>query len=103
MSSPQENRPRNDVMRSVYLCPKTRQPLYEDENGLSREDGIHYRLIRGWNNTPIPDFLSAYELGDAGKKSLDLYDKPVSLEMYRNFLNWLFQTFNESEPVFRRN
>lgn len=89
-------------MQSIYVCPKTRQPLYEEENGLTRDDGIYYRLIRGWNNTPIPDFLNAHELGDAGKKSLDMYNKTVSVEVYRNFLNWLFQTFNESESAFRR-
>jgi SAM-dependent methyltransferase len=89
-------------MQSTYVCPRTKQPLYEDDSGLTRNDGVHYKFIRGWNNIPIPDFLNACELGNSGKKSLDMYNHPMSVEQYRNFLNWLFQTFNESEPLFRR-
>ena len=32
-----------------------------------------------------------------------MYDQENSSEIYRNFLSWLFQTFNESELSFRTN
>jgi SAM-dependent methyltransferase len=103
MSTPKENRSSEKAMRSVYVCPRTKQPLYEEENGLTRDDGVHYEFVRGWNNTPIPDFLNVYELGDAGQKSLDMYNQTASIARYRNFLDWLFQTFNENESSFRSN
>ena len=104
MSAPEKNRRESSekVMRSVYVCPKTRRPSSEDVNGLTRDDCIHYRFIKGWNDTPIPDFLNAYELGHAGKKSLEMYNQTASVEQYRNFLDWLFQTFNKSQSSFRR-
>lgn len=92
-----------NVMRSVYVCPHTKKPLYEDDDGLARDDGSHYEFIRGWNNTPIPNFLCTHELGKSGKQSLNMYSQPDSVEQYRNFLDWLFQTFNESESAVRRN
>jgi SAM-dependent methyltransferase len=89
-------------MRSTYVCPRTREPLNEGEDGLTGGGGVGYRFIRGWGDAPIPDFLNPYELGDAGRKSLDMYNQPASVGVYRNFLDWLFQTFGESEPDFRR-
>lgn len=103
MSTPSKNRSREKVVRSVYVCPRTKQPLYEEENGLTRRDGIHYESVSGWNNISIPDFLNAYELGNAGKKSLDMYNASASVKVYRNFLDWLFQTFNEDQSAFRKN
>src|SRR2546430_11303757 len=101
MSAPGKTRSGSNLMQSIYVCPTTKQPLYEEESGLSTADGIHYEFIRGWNKTTIPDFLNAYEHGDAGRKSLDMYDTNVSVEVYKNFLNWLFQTFNENQSDFR--
>jgi SAM-dependent methyltransferase len=89
-------------MRSIYVCPQTKEPLSEGEGGLARGDGVRYEFIRGWGDAPIPDFLNAYELGDAGRKSLDMYNQAASVAVYRNFLDWLFETFGESEPDFRR-
>ena len=86
----------------AYVCPKTREPLYESDHGLVRSDGLCYALIRGWNDIPIPDFLQSQELGEAGKKSLEMYDQTASIQVYRNFLDWLFQTFGESETAFRK-
>ena len=102
MSMTKKVRLRENLVRSVYVCPKTKEPLYEEENGLTRDDGVHYEYVSGWNGTPIPDFLNALELGDAGKKSLDMYNKTVSVQVYRNFLDWLFQTFDEDQSAFRK-
>jgi SAM-dependent methyltransferase len=96
IASPKQDR------QTIYVCPETKRPLYESENRLTRDDGRHYNIRRGWNNIPIPDFVNPHEVGDAGKQSLTMYDQPVSVEIYRNYLSWLFQTFGESESSFRR-
>lgn len=88
-------------MQSIYVCPKTRKSLREDKNGLLRDDGVFYPFVKGSNSVNIPNFLAAYEQGEAAKKSLAMYDQKASAEIYRNFLDWLFQTFNESESSFR--
>jgi ubiquinone/menaquinone biosynthesis C-methylase UbiE len=88
-------------MQSNYICPKTKKSLLEDDNGLSRDDGGFYPVFRGKNNIKIPNFLAAYEKGDSAKQSLDMYDQKDSAEIYRNFLDWMFQTFNENETSFR--
>ena len=89
------------VVNSPYVCPKTMKPLSEIADGLSRDDGVLYRFVSGYNDTLIPDFL-VDELGELGKRSLAAYNQTVSVPIYRNFLNWLFQTFGEDEAVFRR-
>src|SRR5438477_7326263 len=102
MSTPKKNRPLQNAVRSAYVCPKTREPLYEHANSLVRDDGLRYGFIRGWHNTPIPDFLNGYGLGDSGEKSRPRHKQTASIEAYRNFLDWLFQTFNENKTDFRR-
>jgi SAM-dependent methyltransferase len=76
--------------------------LYEKETGLFGQDGIRYEFIRGFNGTLIPDFVNFYELGKGAKNSLSMYNATASVEFYRNFLDWLFRTFNENESAFRR-
>jgi SAM-dependent methyltransferase len=88
-------------MQSIYICPKTKKSLRELDEGLLRDDGAVYPFVIGGNNVSIPNFLAARELGEAAEQSLAMYDQHTSTEMYRNFLNWLFQTFNENESSFR--
>jgi len=90
-------------MQSMYVCPKTKKPLREHDDGLLMNDGILYPFIRGGDNMKIPNFLVAREYGEASKQSLDMYAQEASAEIYRNFLAWLFQTFNENESSFRAN
>ena len=35
-------------------------------------------------------------------KNTDMYDSDVSIEVYQNFLNWLFATFQQDERSFRK-
>jgi len=90
-------------MQSIYVCPKTRKLLSEKGDGLLRDDGILYPFIRGNNRVNIPNFLVVQERGEAAKQSLAMYDHKASAEIYRNFLDWLFQTFDENESFFRAN
>lgn len=88
-------------MLSKYVCPDTRKPLTEIDGGLVRDDGRLYKVIGGWNNTQIPNFV-LNDLGASGEKAIEQYDRASSISRYRNFLDWLFQTFNEDETSFRR-
>jgi|APSaa5957512535_1039671.scaffolds.fasta_scaffold08172_6 ubiquinone/menaquinone biosynthesis C-methylase UbiE len=89
-------------MTPVYVCPKTKKPLCVSGEGdeLVTEDGIAYPLMNIGKG--IPDFLSAYSLGDSQKINLDIYNQSFSVERYRNELNWLYATFGEDESSFRR-
>src|SRR5436190_24389933 len=92
----------DDMTLSNYVCPRTRLPLSEDAHGLIRADGARYAFLPGWNGIAIPDFLNLDEIGNAGKQSLDMYDKATSVARYRNFLGWLFETFDQDESQFRK-
>lgn len=86
----------------MYLCPKTKKPLFQNSHGdeLVTDDGIAYPLINIGNG--IPNFLSAYTLGNSQKINLDIYNQSFSVERYTNELNWLYATFGEDESLFRQ-
>jgi SAM-dependent methyltransferase len=86
----------------VYVSPLNGEVLRQTESGLISSDGSHYRFLKGWNDTKIPDFVCAEDLGETGKQSLEMYNQTASLQQYRNFLEWLFDTFHEDEAEFRR-
>lgn len=91
------------MIKSIYICPLTKESLYVHDDGLLRHDGTIYPFINTENNIRIPNFLITNEYDKAVKQSLEMYDQENSSEIYRNFLSWLFQTFNESELSFRTN
>jgi len=90
-------------MRSDYICPRTKKPLETHDKGLLRDDGIFYPFLKGGDDIDIPNFLNAHEGGAATRQSLEMYDQKTSVRTYRNFLDWLFQTFDEDEGSFRAN
>lgn len=52
------------------------------------------------------DFLPVQELSgrnadEAATNSVSMYDSAAAAEVYRNFLDWLFATFQEDEAAFR--
>ena len=90
-------------MSSIYICPRTKQSLIQSENELRTDDHDHrYRIISGWNNCQIPDFITNQETNNPILKALENYNQSFSVEVYRNFLSWLFQTFGENEILFRK-
>jgi SAM-dependent methyltransferase len=93
---------RLDNAAPVYVSPLTGESLRETEAGLVGSDGSCYRYLKGWNDTKIPDFVCSEDLGETGKKSLEMYNQAASVQQYRNFLKWLFDTFREDEADFRR-
>lgn len=91
-------------MSSIYICPRTKQNLIKSKNKLRTDDCNHqYRIINGWNNCEIPDFITNQETSNPILQALETYNQSFSVEVYRNFLNWLFQTFDEEETLFRKN
>ena len=93
---------KNKFKLSIYTCPETQKPLSEHEEGLLRDDGILYPFVQGENDTYIPNFLATQQQGAYGKQALAMYDEKDSADVYRNFLNWLFETFNENDVSFRK-
>jgi len=89
-------------MTPLYVCPKTKKPLFvnDEGNALATEDGIAYPLMNIGNG--IPSFLSSYSLGESQKINLDIYNQSFSVQRYSNELDWLYATFGEDEPSFRR-
>lgn len=90
-------------MQSNYVCPKTKESLREVDDGLLAEHGSLYPFVGLEEGVNIPDFVAVKEQGKTGKQSLDMYDQKASAEFYTNYLNWLFQTFQEDELSFREN
>jgi len=86
-----------------YICPRSRDPLKENKHGLLNKEGKLYPFILGVNETRIPNFLHAYSPSEMTKRSLEMYDQQGSGSFYRNFLDWLFQTFQQEEHAFREN
>jgi len=89
-------------MTSAYVCPRTKKPLSvnTEGTGLVTQDGFSYPLMNVGNG--IPNFLSAYALGDLQKINLNIYNQSFSVERYRNELDWLYATFGEDESSFRQ-
>ncbi|MBW8813997.1 MAG: methyltransferase domain-containing protein [Caulobacterales bacterium] len=73
------------------------------EDGLLRSDGKLYRFLPTdvAGATRAPDFTAAVEAGEGAQASLSMYDSRVAVEVYRNFLDWLFATFRQDEAAFR--
>lgn len=67
---------------------------------MATEDGVAYPVFNIRNG--VPNFLSAYSLGQSQKINLNIYNQSFSVERYRNELNWLYATFGEDESSFRR-
>jgi SAM-dependent methyltransferase len=90
--------------RIPYICPAMGQPLSPTEDGLLREDGkiYPYLALAAATAQPVPDFLSLADAGAGARASLAMYDTIAATSVYRNFLDWLFATFQTDEPAFRR-
>jgi SAM-dependent methyltransferase len=79
-----------------YVCPETSKRLFLNETDVSTEEKeIVYSYVIGGNDTYIPNFLKDPQ------SDYEMYSTDASVQNYRNFLNWLFETFNMTEEVFR--
>ena len=88
-------------MQSIYICPKTKKVLQEHDIGLLRDDGVLYPYIENIKGN-VPNFLLSCQQGEYAKQSLEMYNQKDSTDIYANFLDWLFKTFDEEETLFRK-
>lgn len=91
------------MIRIAHVCPTTREPLRAAPDGLSRADGVAYPFLPDIPGLPSPvlNFLDPSAAGEGQRASLAMYGIEAAEAMYRNFLDWLFRTFDEDEPAWR--
>jgi SAM-dependent methyltransferase len=89
--------------RVSYVCPETLGDLHETDEGLVRADGKLYPWLANAGVLPrrVPQFLDLVAPGHGQHASLAMYDTSAATEIYRNFLNWLFETFQTDDASFR--
>lgn len=88
----------------AFLCPETRSPLQPTPDGLRRTDGALYAFLPNVNGLAhaIPNFLDPLAMGEGQRVSLAMYATEDARAIYRNFLDWLFATFEEPEAPWRQ-
>jgi SAM-dependent methyltransferase len=62
--------------------------------------GKIFRFVEG--NTKVVDFVEPFANDDYDRANLEMYNSVHSTEIYRNFLTWLFSTFDLAEQPFRQ-
>jgi SAM-dependent methyltransferase len=67
--------------------------------GLANDKGTVYKFVD--SNSRVIDFIEPMIASDSDSANLEMYNSQSSTEIYRNFLNWLFETFGEDEKGFR--
>jgi len=91
--------PITERLLSSYVSPINRTSLTSTDAGLEASDRI-FPFLPGVD-ARIPDFRDTALLADGGKASLGMYDFKGAREIYRNFLSWLYRTFEVNEEEFR--
>lgn len=84
---------------AAFVDPKGRQGLTRAADGLMGSDGTLFRFLG--EEERIVDFIAPFRQTEADRQNLAMYDSVQSVEFYRNFLDWLFATFEEDENAFR--
>lgn len=90
---------KNNNMLKALVKPHERCPLSLVDGQLSDNHGILYEF--GGASRNVVDFMRSSAINADDKVNLDMYNSKQSIEIYRNFLEWLFQTFNINEVDFR--
>ncbi len=85
----------------AYCCPVDLSSLRVTGEGLYKSSTNDiYRFIDV--DCKVVDFIANTELNPFDHVNRKAYDSPVSMDMYRNFLDWLFMTFSTDEATFRQ-
>ena len=89
-------------MNNIFICPRTHKDLFKQKEGLNNAEGILYPyLIIDNQYSRIPNFVNS-SIDDSSLASAEDYIDDSSVDKYRNFVSWLFETFNEDETEFRK-
>jgi len=83
---------------SAFSHPITNTKLQQSDKGLLGDDEILFPLV----TNRVVDFISPYSATSYDEANLEMYNAPASTEIYRNFLDWLFLSFKETEEEFRK-
>jgi len=82
-----------------YCSPKTHAALNYAPDGLVDSDGLLYPFITTKSPNRIPNFIIDKET--SGNIQQSQYTADNSVVIYKNFLTWLYATFNEDPDNFR--
>lgn len=86
-------------LHKALVTPKTLQPLAQTGNIFRNAADVTFQTVDGTTN--VVDFIAPYVANESDRENLQAYNSPNSVEVYRNFLNWLFETFDVRESDFR--
>ena len=94
------NSDNNRTFHGAYCEPLTYGHLDHTSEGLLNARGILYPYVD--LNHKVIDFIEPVSLTELDHTNLRAYNSNKATEIYRNFLNWLFETFDETEMEFRQ-
>ena len=83
----------------MYICPISRSKLIKEQSDLVSPEGIKYPIIGPKGN--VVSFASAENEPENNHQNELMYSMDDSIEKYKNFLNWLLQTFKTDAVSFR--
>jgi ubiquinone/menaquinone biosynthesis C-methylase UbiE len=83
----------------MYICPISRSKLIKEQSDLVSPEGIKYPIIGAKGN--VVSFASAENEPENNHQNELMYSMDDSIEKYKNFLNWLLQTFKTDAVSFR--
>lgn len=90
---------KNTSLLQAFCDPVTHEPLTQAERSLSNRSGVSFDFLD--DECRVIDFIAPSIVSAADDVNLQMYNDEQSTEKYRNFLNWLFATFNVEEANFR--
>ena len=82
----------------AFCNPKTKEDLSFENGNLYNRDQ-EFASIK--SEPYVFDFINPEELKDYDQDNLAIYQNPATTDIYRNFLDWLFDAFYTKEDVFR--
>ena len=90
----------NERIYEAFCDPSTLTRLRRNSNvGLMNDLGTLYEFVA--QDLRLIDFIAPSIKIDRDNANLEMYNSVNSTEIYRNFLTWLFATFEQDEQQFR--
>lgn len=89
----------NVHLYQALATPDALLPLSLCRDGLQDTKGGVFRFAAAKPN--VVDFIEPYVTSEYDRSNLQMYNSTNSVEIYRNFLDWLFKTFDVQEHEFR--
>ena len=86
-------------MLNALVTPRSLLPLFLRKDKLCDCHDNSYEFTGSSKN--VVDFIRPCAIGADDRLNLDVYDSDNSIDIYRNFLEWLFLTFETNEADFR--